>query len=235
MPPQSTINKIMGLLAKAESTEHEAERDAYLAKAQELMIRHAVDESHLTPEERETVTAEQFPMGRSKADQDLMFWLAALNDMKALTHSARGDRWSPGGVYAMSLIGTPTDIEYLKALYASLVLQREAALAREYRPSWINPRSFNHSFRVGFGERVARRLQAAKRETVKATGTGTELVLVSKRAEVDEYVAATWSKIGKTKGAQASDARGYEAGDAAGRNADLSGGRNNLRARPALR
>jgi hypothetical protein len=209
MPAQSTIDKVMGLLAKAEATEFEEEAAAYLAKAQELMIRHAIDESHLQPEQRETVGAEQFPMGRSKADQDLMFWLAEINDMKALTHSKRGDRWSPGGVYAMSLIGTPTDVEYLKALYASLVLQREAALAREFRPSWESPRTFNHSFRVGFGERVYKRLRAAKRQTVNAEGTGAELVFVGRRAEVDKYVAATWPKIGKSKGAQATSLHGY--------------------------
>lgn len=44
---EKILNRIKALLAKAESTNHEAEADAFFAKAQDLMMKFAVDEAML--------------------------------------------------------------------------------------------------------------------------------------------------------------------------------------------
>ncbi len=47
--PDPIAERIAALLDKAESTSYPAEADAFMAKAQELMARHAIDEAMLQP------------------------------------------------------------------------------------------------------------------------------------------------------------------------------------------
>lgn len=219
MTEQSTINKILALLAKAESSEFEAESATYLAKAQELMIKHAVEESQLRPEERETIGSETVTVSRARPDKTLMT-VAALSVGVQFIQYSNSDR----GL----LFGTPSDITFVKALYASLVLQRERFLSREHKPYYENGRSFNHSFRVGFAGRVHARFKESKRVAVETSGPGTDLVLVTKDKQVEKAVHDQIGKTRTTAAVRASSHAGHSAGKAAANRADISGGRNNV-------
>jgi hypothetical protein len=213
------MNKIMALLAKAESTEYEAEAAAYLAKAEQLMVRYSIEQADLKPAERDKIVTMRVDITRNRPDHVLRNNVAIVNDVSFLR-----DWDNRHG----TLVGYEADIAFVQALVASLILQRETFLAHEPRPEYEHGRTFNHGFRLGFANRVYRRLLDAKAKIVRETGTGTELVLASKRQQVEDRFKELFPKTSKGPRATTSSAKGYYAGKAAAERADTSGGRNKV-------
>lgn len=218
MADDSTIKRIMALLAKAESTEFEGEAATYLAKAQELMVKHSIEQADLKPEERETVGVHEVQVGSMRPDLTLLHVACMASGVSCIRLGTSGKA---------SLIGMDSDVTFAQSLYASLLLQRERFLGQAVKPSYENGRSFNHSFRLGYAGRVHARLEEAKKRTVDESGPGTELVLASKDQLVQARVKQEHPNTRKLKNTSRSRA-GHSAGTAAGNRADVSGGRNNL-------
>jgi hypothetical protein len=149
--------KIVKLLLKAESTEHEGERNLLLAKAQELQVRYQVDSAQLArlrdqgqPErmvERFVVT------GARGAGVNGRRHLAA-NICASLP--VRG--FSSKGRFV--IFGYESDVELACMLYSALLVQAEAALvhASKRRPQWTAPTTFRANFLIAYAERVGARL-----------------------------------------------------------------------------
>lgn len=240
MTDEGMIAKILALLAKAESTEFEAERDTYMAKAQELMLKHSVEQSQLTPQQAEQMMMKECAESRNKYDQILLSAVCRSADVYHVIY-AQAKRYGSaksGGVTHGTLTGTQTDIRYVESLYASLLIQREIALKmslhRGDKPEWEHGKSFNNSFRVNFAVAASAKMQEAKRTTVDSV-PGMALVLVTKadkamalaRAQ-DPSIRSSSQKISNNSYA------GATAGTTAGRNADTSGGRNHVANQRAL-
>jgi Protein of unknown function (DUF2786) len=213
------MQKILALLAKAESTEFEGEAAVYLAKAEKLMVRHSIDQADLKPEEREKIIMTRVTITRNRPDHVLWNSACLANDVKFIRN--------PDNTFA-TLVGFPADIAFVQALYASLLLQREGFLRRETKPHWENGRTFNHSFRLGYANRIYQRLTEAKKVVVEKTGPGTELVLASKAAQVDLRTKQEFPRVVSGSRIRAHSRAAYTAGAAAANRADASGGRNNL-------
>jgi hypothetical protein len=147
MADQRLVDKIMALLAKAVSTDYEPAAATYLAKAQELMIKHALDEADLTGEARERVVVDIVPLPKDRPSQSLWGTVADPVNVRAI-------RWT--FQRELRLIGYEADVIYVKAMYASLLLQREAALSRVVKPVGEHGGAFNTSFRSGFTRRIQR-------------------------------------------------------------------------------
>lgn len=220
-PNGKIMARIMALLAQANGTDFEDEAATYLAKAQDLMVKHAIDEADLQPEQREKIETTVVPMGSSHADASLM-WKAAG------AASVVGIRYSGGGKVTMHLTGFATDLAFAQSLYASLVLQRESALRRAHRPAYENGRTFAKAFRVGFAHRVGARLEAAKVRTVEDSAPGTALVLADRASQAQLAADKIHGKTTSLRSTPARSRAGYVAGDAAGHRADVSGGRNTV-------
>ena len=218
--------KIAALLAKAERSDYEAEAASYLAKAQELMIRHAISESDLAPEQRERITSRETKFTSSLADFDLL--AAAVGSV-----GGKVIRSGAANYTSAILVGLPSDLDYAQALYASLLLQRESALARAERPPSGGGRSFCHSFRLGYAARVRARLSKARAETVAESAPGTDLVLASKQAAAEQKVRQMFPRLGFVRSTNNSWA-GFGSGNRAAAGADVHGGRNTISSRPAI-
>lgn len=210
--------RIRALLAKAKSTDFEEEAATYLAKAQKLMVKYAIDQADLAPEERTKVDYIRLPWDRSYANHVLWSAICTTNNVTFVRTTGR----------YLTMVGFPSDLAFVQELYASLVLQREKFLriAKVDMPHWDNGKSFGHSFRVAYGSRVYYRLQEAKQETVKSTGK--ELVFVGKQSEVDDAVADLFGKLKKGRAIRMNSQAGMAAGDAAGNRASLSGSRSGV-------
>jgi hypothetical protein len=215
------VAKIRALLAKAESTEFPDEADAFMGKAQALILKHHIEQSELAPEARDGVIVVSIPLDASRVNLALWIAVAETNSVAFLT--MRGNGANTG-----ILTGFPADISFVQSLYASLVFQREAALFRAYRPLFINAKSFNHSFRAGYAQRVADRLVAARRRNVAESQPGTDLVLADVRSRVEAKVADAFPDAGEIDPIKVTSAAGVLSGDLAAGRADVSGGRNNL-------
>ena len=188
------LRRVHGLLAKAESTEFPDEAEALLAKAQELMARHSIDEAMLAAAgdaERDPVILEQVDVAApyASAKANLLANIAAANGCRCVTAGRPG-----GGAVRCVLVGGRQDIAATSMLFAALSLHAARAMLGASVPPHDTPRRFRHSFLLAFASRIGARLDAAAAaarsgaQADASAGSSVALVL----ADRDEEVARTF-------------------------------------------
>jgi hypothetical protein len=242
MSEQSTIettkSKIAKLLAKAEGTTNDAERDTYLAKAESLMLRLGIERAELEsagkvePEKIVEVTR-RWTGNYSIVMVPFVHRLArAFGDITVLQTKNHN-----GMIRTTYIIGHQSDVAEFCRLIDSLALQVMSALKRwqrevkEQRRYYTDMEKYtgNRSFISGFGAEVARRIanERQRQQTTEAT-PGAALVLAAKQPKIDSWVEKTYGPLRSSRGgAQTSDWSASQSGARAGRNADLGHGRVN--------
>lgn len=213
------LSRVEALLAKAESTEYPDEAEALLAKAQELMARHAIDEAMLAASGRANaseVAIEEVRISApyASAKASLLGSVAAVNTCRVVMTA------SGGGARNCQVIGHRDDLDATTTLYAALVVHATRAMLAADIPWGDTPRRFRHSFLLAFAGRVGERLRAARREAedqVRREGaTGVDIVLADRAHEVDRAFreafphtrtsrASSSSRAGHLSGRQAAD------------------------------
>lgn len=226
--------KISKLLAKAEGTDNEAEREAFNAKAEALMVKLGIARAELestgavNPEEIVEVVR-PYKGGYATAFVSFVHSVAAgFGDLTVLMSGRGSQRYA-------YLIGHKSDVEAVGQLLNSLELQAMSALhawqksapEREFQDN--NQRYVgSRSFLIGYGDTVGRRLAVTRKATVEETqvSTGAELVLASKADRLQSYMDEAYPKLGKARGGNAAySGRGMAAGREAGQRADIGGTR----------
>ncbi|WP_051703798.1 DUF2786 domain-containing protein [Glycomyces sp. NRRL B-16210] len=219
--------RIRALLAKAESTDSDAEAEAFTAKAQQLIARHSINEALLSRSESGGREPEAIrvlierPYESSKSE--LLAQIAHANHCKSV-------HWPEGGF--TTLIGDRGDLRSVELLYNSLLVQATAAMTRagsrtdaSGRP---RTRSFRQSFLASFAFRIGERLRESADDTARemTEETGTDLVPVMR--ERDEQVAARtkalFPRLKTGRSLRISDYEGHVAGRAAADAARLTPG-----------
>jgi hypothetical protein len=150
MSRETIIRRVGALLAKANSSEHPAEREAYEAKAQELMTRYHIETAEFTdasPIEQRVVSVEGWG-NATRGVVSLYQCVAALNRCSGAGRTNRGT----GVVY---LFGRRTDLDLTLALVEYLLPQLRLAIISD------KPRS-RMSYAVGFASQVYTRLSAVQ-------------------------------------------------------------------------
>lgn len=240
MKDDSLKNKIAGLLAKAERTDNEHERDAFNAKAEALMLKYGIEQAELQaagkikPDEIIEVRLEF--VGIYAIIMPAFAWrisnaLGGINVLKSKSYD--------GKTYYAYIIGHKSDVESMQILLASLQLQAQSAMKRWWKTSELRSilsnmdaykarRQFIASFAIGAADRIR-----SERRTEEATvSTGAALVLVSRQEKVDKWMHEQHNVV-KSRGGADGSAFGGAAGRAAGRQANVgttgvSGGRKAL-------
>ncbi len=225
LPPnnQKMLAKVQALLAKAESTPFPEEAAAFIAKAQELMTRHAIDEAMATAGprhrgDRPVLRPVTIPDPYKSAKVSLLAAVAAANDVRVVT--GRDD---------VTLVGFTSDIDVTEVLFASLLVQatREMHLAAT-RITDGRLRAFRHAFFVAYGSRIGARLDEARRATTDEAenvyGTALVPVMEQRSEDVDAFVDETWASL-RTKRPTLSHRGGLLSGHAAADRADLGSAR----------
>ena len=235
---QNLLSKVRKLVAKAEGTDNQHERDIFLTKAQEWMIRHAIDMSTVK-EEQKTMIERNIVIGKKGAGiyakRSLVGAVATHCNLRA---------WSNTYTYYSTFAGYVEDVEYAELLVTSLLLQleREYSVSLKFdKPAWTSALTFRANFMEAFVGRVRSRLSEMQRvaraeaaKTVReASGDLTEslvgdsvaMVLHNRRAKVDKWVNSRHKFVSVSRSMANYDAAGRQAGARAGNRADLSGGR----------
>ena len=124
------LSRIRGLLAKAESTDFEAEAEALTAKAQELMARHAIDTAMLgrhapTPAPPRGAGAPAAPRRPARRGQG--------RHRAGRRVGERGAGGAAAGYGIATLVGMPGDLDAVELLVTSLLLQAGRGLADAVR------------------------------------------------------------------------------------------------------
>lgn len=192
-------DRIAKLLAKAEGTDNAHEAEAYMAKAEELMLQHGIERAQLeskrpgTKREPIVTVRVHIPNGHGYADamMHIGFAVAPAFSVRALKSNLRD------GARLVWLVGHTSDVEQAETLLNSLILQskqqavtwwkRDGKQLHPYatdNDAWKARREFIYAFASG----VRSRLEETKNRVVAEATAGTELVLVERSKLVDSWI-----------------------------------------------
>ncbi len=224
---QRMLEKVRGLLAKAESTSYEAEAETYTAKAQELMTRHSIDYALLAAQTgaRDEPVARRIAVdGPYEAEKvDLLAVIARANLARAVWLRTVG---------LVTVVGFPGDLDAVEVLFTSLLVQATRAMtqagAHRDAAGRSRTRSFRQSFLAGFAMRIGERLNQASQDAtdaaVGAAGSGLLPVLASREEKVEQAVQATFGDgLRYVPGPRINNGHGFHSGVAAADRASLHG------------
>ena len=220
------IEQVRNLLAKAESSEFDAEAEAFTGKAQELLTRHAIDAALLSEASGEfdadvPVTV-RVPIDDPYADAKslLLQIVADANRCRAVFHVHTA---------MTSLIGFPSDVAATELLHASLLVQARASLAAAARHAApgarTRSRSYRSAFLVAYANRIGQRLEEINRYLVADAESGSRSVLPALRSRtdrVDDVVDARYPDLQQSPVRTGWDAAGWAGGRLAADEAQLS-------------
>jgi hypothetical protein len=222
-PSDAWLRRVQALLAKAESTEFPAEAETLLAKAQELMSRHAIDDAMLRAAgsaEREPIDSHAVVVESPYAGPKslLLGAVARANRCRmVIDGSGRGPR-------RCVLVGHRSDITGAKTMFIALSLHATRSMLAADVPPWDAPRRFRHAFLLAFAARIGERLRAADEAALadaeRKVGGSVSLVLLDRSEAVDRAFAARFPHLRPVR-VQASSRAGLESGRVAADRAAL--------------
>lgn len=229
------LRMVDNMLQRAAGVESPAEAESLAAKAQELMIKYAIDEAMLRAQraaagervDDKVVTTEIEYTGIFMKDlASLVSYVARVNDCRAIftdhVHTSPKKR-------IVTVVGFERDVKNVASLVRLLEVQRMRALNAFMTASYGGVklakmtsfkirREFIHSFAHGVGTK----LQHARDVALGASGAGTgaEVALRSKSDVVDDAVNQMFAGLRSekrkfTSGGAAARQAGYRAGQSA--------------------
>lgn len=223
MENEKMIDRITALITKANAegvTEHESE--ALMAKAYELMERYRVDDAMLAsragikfkPTHKLIVVDGTYAKGRRYLSSSIVFAMGLTG-----VYTTRVNPEAYKAEKAIDVFGFESDLEVFQMLYTSLLLQASSGVLQVKGYSTGDTRSLRNGFWFGFADRVRWRMTEAKKTVAKET-TGSELVFVGRKAELDMLRRELYPNLRKVT-TPTVNRRGYAIGDSAGNCANL--------------
>lgn len=218
------LDLIAKLLAKAESTTPE-EAEALTEHAERLMVKYGIEQAHLDERRgrqghvREEIVQERVDFkGAYARDMRELGARVALALESVCPLQAEG----AGSVLHLYLVGHSSDVQQARTLTASLEIQAMVAM----RAWWPHQRDAYRAFSEGdrrrarsgfirgFAAGASARIAESRRTIVDEAGSGTELVLASRRERVDAAVDRMATRRGRAR--QGADAGAYMHGHRSG-------------------
>lgn len=230
MTQEQLEHKIRSLLRKAEATDFEHEADAFIAKAQELINRYAIDEEELWANEPEkkvgietrVIRIEDRKVGSHEKRQIL----------NSIAMSNRCRMWYNEGMSTSRIAGFPTDLLFVEMLYTSVITQMEFKMVMEQAFSDDNPKTFISNFMIAYANTIAKRFAAITRKNVETITNSQEIALRDRSQEVAVWVEQNLNlRSARAKADPNYSHKARTAGEKAAYETDISGGRNSLEER----
>lgn len=225
---EKKLDLIAQLLAKAERTTPE-EAEALTEHAARLMVKYGIEQARIDERRAKLGQASEkiiearklftgvYAMDLRDLGVQVAFGLGTLRPLVSKT-------WK--GLPVLHLVGFESDVQQAQVLIASLEVQAMIAM----RAWWAEERSFfsfytesekrraRSGFLRGFGNGAAARIRSNRATVIAESGSGTDLVLLSRRERVDQLVDAR--DIGTARKRQEADESSFYDGDRAGREAN---------------
>jgi hypothetical protein len=215
------LARVRALLAKAESTQYDAEAEALTAKAQELITRYALEQL-LEGAGSADGTAAAVVARRIWLEAPYLVAKATLVNAVATANRSRAVISESLG--CCTLVGAPRDLDAVELLSTSLLVQANAAMLRHGsqvdRRGVSRTRAFRQSFLMAYAGRIGERLAATEHAAVREAPDAARLLPVLRATQ--EAVEAEFTRLFPsltTRSTTIGHAHGWAAGRAA---ADLS-------------
>lgn len=218
---EKMIERVEKLLAKAESTSHPAEAEAFTAKAQQIMSEYQIEEAMLTSLGQKAMgapTSVKVFVDKPYADQKvtLLNSVAVPNRCKMVYKGWQCNHRDYKQVEC-TVYGFESDLQIVQMLYNSLRGQMIAAMWEAYPNRRGAAAAWKKSFFMGYAGRVGRRLQEIQDLNVKEATMDLLPVLANRQDEIQKLLPPTKSR----HVSDGNNFHGMDHGDAAGRRADL--------------
>lgn len=209
------IRKIGLLLKKAEGTDNEHEANAFYEKANDLMVRYAIEEQRVRlAQEAEHGRHMEEPIvvdfmfasyaHHANAKETLLDVVARSQNVRSLPYPNRKDsnhrREGNNGLHESQwtrLIGYATDIEFTKILYVSLLIQSTRFAAEDWNRefgkgakktfSGLGKFTWTSNHMEGFADRIGARFRELKEDILASVKDGSALIL-DKDANIQEWM-----------------------------------------------
>lgn len=230
-PDPRVLERIRGLLSKAESTEFPDEAEAFTAKAQELMTRYAVGAAVLGSAGSATdpVRGRRLHLERPYAKEKVLL-LTAIGDANRVRTV-----WFTR-VQIATIVGTVVDLEQVEMLFTSLLVQSARAMnaAGTAGRRGGGATSFRRAFLTGFANRIGERLREVQAHaTAEAAADArvpmTDLApILARRSEAVDAEFQRLFPTTRASGGRGVDADGFHAGRDAAESASLAPGQSPL-------
>lgn len=234
---EDAFRKIRGLLNKAESTNFEEEANAFLAKAQELMINYQIDEAEVWENDPTKKPVPVIRMVKVNTKNVGAQWVRILFNVVAKHNNCVGWQQDAQGQH---IAGYESDIMYVELLFNTLYNHLRFELVKGLAISTENARTFRNNFIQAYVQRVHIRLNEADRMAkhkiaqqshmyLEGNPGSMELVLRSRKEDVDEFVRreiGRFTSVNVRSGQRSEGAR--RLGDLAGSKADITAGRRGM-------
>lgn len=222
MEEHPKLTLVRKLLAKAESPAATPEEsEAYTAKAATLIAEYGIDRALLARDDPgsdpvgDRVIDLEAPYALEKAD--LVSAVAAHLRCRAVITIRRT---VDGKVHTAHLFGHASDLERAELLFTSLLVQAWTGVQRAPVPWRESAAAYRRSWLGGFTYAVGRRLEASESDAVRASASGTALVLADRTAEVEQALREAFPDVRRARPRELSGSGGAE-GWSAGQRADL--------------
>lgn len=224
---RKVLNRVRGLLAKAESTQFPEEAEALSAKAQELMNRHAFERAAVDADAHvpQTATSRRMWLDKSYFDgkAQLVHIVAGANRSRAVVYSKIG---------FVALVGEEMDLEIVELLSTSLLVQATRAMvaagSQSTKGAEARSRAYRKSFLFAYADRIGERL----RVTTEVHDDRLLPVLADRKQAVDTLFATLFTKT-VAKSVTVRSTAGWDAGRAAANTANLRVERTAVKGSPA--
>lgn len=226
-------SKIAALLAKAERTDNEHERDAFNAKAETLMLQYGIEAAELEaagevkPEEIVRV-GRGYTGGYAIVMPQFIYLVSrAMGSLRIIQSNGYG------GSRGVWLIGHESDVDAAWQIIDSLEKQAHLAMKRWVREQNANPMSIykripgpekfksRREYILGFALGAGKRIDEEKRDVTATASTGAALVLVSKADRVNQFMDDEYADLKPAKDRRSMGVTGRGAGYEAGQQANV--------------
>ena len=213
----SLINKIKALFAKAESTEHEAEAEAFTAKAQELLARHNLDRRSLGEDvDGHEIIEIRVPLTQNAYMRARVLLLDAVSEPNGVFVAYQSkDRRLGTGAYA-KMRGRADTVEMVHMLFTQIDGMVSSRAARITSDGVTDTRTLRRSYVMGFAATVRERLEAANAKVDAETEEGTLLPMIA--SDLARSRAGVRTRTAKVAGIHA---EAYANGQSDGHGADI--------------
>jgi hypothetical protein len=212
---------VRALLAKAESTQFDAEAEALSAKAQELMNRHSFDRALLDADIQRPPTVASTRLWLDspyvEAKSSLVAAIAKANRCRSVFYPKLG---------FVALVGEQLDLEITELLATSLLVQATRAMVAEGSQitghGTSRTRSFRRSFLVSYAIRIGERLDAAATRAHDPAEDARLLPVLADRSRVVEETFQAMFSHTVQKSTSVTNGAGWHAGRSAADHANLA-------------
>jgi len=231
---QDIAEKVALLLAQAEGTDNPVEAEAFTRKAEELMLKHGIDEAMIAARRPGTkadpIIRERIPFVSQYAAAVVHLGTAVSQAFNCQNFQTLVTDKGARATHSIWLVGHQSDVQQAATLVQSLLVQIEAALNYWWKNEGrlicadmggSKKYAARREFCFAFCNGVRSRLNEVYNRVVEEAGTGAELVLRDRTKLVEDWVNKNMtlggSRAGKTR--SAGDYHASLAGHAAGREA----------------